>query len=234
MPLKKQLIIRALILVVAIPLANSFGLRLLYSYEIAGNIAYENIEPIISGAIPLFEAVSVFSGFGLFLRAYFELGWRGAGPILALDVLSALVPYCAGMVLLILTTGMPDESLPYAAAYAAANFLADIATLAVVVAAAAAISNSAKKRGGVSSAKLFRQGCVMAAVVFAVAGLILRAAETAIDIIEFGAPVEIGDFVYLAVPYMRVLSYSMLGMFVAFFAGSPGLESGSALRVGQN
>ena len=229
MPLKKQLLLRAFVLTIVLPIINSFGLRALYAYEIDGNIAYEKIAPIVAGAITFIEVAVIFCGFGLFLRAYYEYRWQAAGQILAINIVSALIPYCSAVVLLYLTTADPRSNLVFAVIYAVLNFTADMVILAALVVAAAVTARSfAAKRDGHAGKKLLLHGCIWSAVIFGVAGLIQKAAETAADIMQFGAPTSINDYVYLITPYISLAIYSVIGIFIAYLAGSYGLnEPGS-------
>lgn len=224
MPLKKQLLLRALILLVLLPVINSLGLRAIYEYEISGNIAYKYIGPIIAGAIEFIGVAVIFSGFGLFLRAYYDFKWKAAGKILLLNVVSALISYCSGIALVFMNTSDPASILPYRLLYAALNFAADLVILGALTAAAAATAKSAEKNAGLTGKRLFVRGCIWAAVIFGIAGLIQMGAQTVVEIMESGAPASINAYIYYITPYFQIVVYSVLGAFIAWLAGSLGLN----------
>lgn len=224
MPIKKRILLRALVLLILLPVINSFGLRILYAYEIKGNIAYDKIAPIISGAISFIEVAVVFSGFGLFLRAFYSCKRKTAGAVLVFNVISALISYLAAVLLVYVTTANPAENLPFMMVYGMLNFAADLVILASVTAVALITEKSHEKRGRPAGERLFWQGCIWSGIIFGVAGLIQKAGETVTDIMEFGAPVLINDYIYLITPYLRLAVYSVLGVFVAYLVGTFGLK----------
>lgn len=228
MPLKKQLLLRSLILILLLPIANSFGLRIFYAYSVAGNVAYETVASLLSGAISFIEVAVVFCGFGLFLRAYYEYGFKGSGGILGLNVLSALIPYGAAVVIVYLTTTDPTTDLPYMLLYGALNFTVDLVMLAAIVAVASVttrVNRSAKKHAALPNIKLFKLGCIWSAVIFAIAGLIQNAGQTIADIIDYGSPTSFNDYFYLINPYLTLAVYTALGVFIAWFSGTLGLNT---------
>lgn len=227
MPLKKQLLYRALFLLLLLPALNSFGLQSLYAYSVDGNIAYEAVAPFVSGVISFIEVAVVFCGFGLFLRAYYAFGFKGSLGMLALNVLSALIPYCAAFVTVYLTTVNPAADLPYMLLYGALNFSIDLvmlATLATVAAATAHINRVVKKLSDTPGVKLFKLGCAWSAIIFALAGLIQNSVQTVVNIMDYGAPTSFNDYYALISPYLTLAVYAILGAFIAWFAGTLGLS----------
>jgi hypothetical protein len=223
MPLKKQLLLRALILLVLLPLINSLGLRAIYEYEIGGNIAYKYIDPIMAGAIEFIGIAVIFCGFGLFLRAYYEFKWKATGKILLLNVASALISYCSGIALVFMNTSDPVSILPYRLLYAALNFAADLVILGALT-AAAAVTAKAEKNAGLTGKRLFVRGCIWAAVIFGIAGFIQIGAQTVVEIMDSGAPSSINAYIYYITPYLQIGVYSVIGAFIAWLAGSLGLN----------
>lgn len=213
-----------MILLVLLPLVNSLGLRALYEYEIAGNVAYEYIDPIMAGAIEFIGIAVIFCGFGLFLRAYYEFRWKAAGKILALNVVSALISYCSGIALEFLTRADPVISLPYKLIYAALNFAADLVILGALVTMAAITAKATEKDARLTGDRLFVRGCIWTAVIFGVAGFIQIGAQTVVEIMDSGAPASINAYIYYITPYLQIVVYSVIGAFIAWFAGSLGLN----------
>ncbi len=219
-PYKKRLYMRALVLLVLLPMLNSFGLQFFYAYTVAGNIAFASAEPFLSSVIKFIGTSVVFCSLGLYLRAYYEFGFKGSAGMLVTCAVSALIPYAAAVVIVFATTVNPTADLPFMLLYSALSFAAYIVILATVAAVAAYTQKRAKKRGTCQNDLLFRNGCVWSAIIYAAAGLLQNAAETISDIAEYGAPTSANDYIHLISPYIALAIYSIAGMFIARAAGS--------------
>lgn len=227
MPLKKQLYLRSLILLILLPALNSFGLKIFNAYTVSGNVSYESVASFISGAIQFIDVGIVFCGFGLYLRAFYEFGFKGSAGILGLNVLSALIPYTSAVVIVYLTTSDPAAELSYMLIYGALNYILDLVMLAAVAAVAAIVARvnkAAKKRDTEPSDRLFRTGCIWSAAIFAFAGVIQKGAATIMDIIDYGAPTTFNDYFYLISPYLTLIVYAIVGAFIAWFTGTFGMN----------
>jgi|GEM_PF-1004899 hypothetical protein len=223
MPLKKQLYLRALILIVLLPVINSFGLRIFNAYTVSGNVAYESVEPLLTGAIQFIEVAIAFCGFGLFLRAFYAFGFKGSAGFLGLNIFSALIPYGAAILTVYITTSDPSSNLPYMLLYGVLNFAMDLVMFAAILGVAAVTAKVAKiagKHDVLPQLKLFKLGCIWSAVIFFVSGLIQNIGTTISDIIDYGSPTSANDYIYIIIPYLTLIVYTVIGVFIAWFTGT--------------